>query len=166
MSDTVLDFIRAHAARAPEHPALVAARGGATRERISYAELVARVDALAARLRAAGVGRAQRCGLVARQGSGFIELALAIIAADACLVPIAEDHTGAVLESFAERARLHWIVLERDGGAERFEFVARAGVPALEGNGERDFAALRPAYLRFTSGAPCRGQPRAGRRAE
>ncbi|HKC49792.1 MAG TPA: long-chain fatty acid--CoA ligase, partial [Myxococcota bacterium] len=156
MSDTVHDFIRAHAARAPDDPALVAARGGATRERISYAELVARVDALAARLRAAGVAPAQRCGLVAHQGSGFIELALAIIAADACLVPIAEDHTGAVLESFAERARLHWIVLERDGGAEHFELVARAGVPALEGNGERDFAALRPAYLRFTSGTTSR----------
>lgn len=156
MSDTVLDFIRAHAARAPEHEALVAARAGATPERISYGELVARVDALAARLRGAGVGRAQRCGLVARQGTGFIELALAILAADACLVPIAEDHTGPVLESFAERARLHWIVLERDAGAGRFELVARAEVPPVDGKRERDFAGLRPAYLRFTSGTTSR----------
>jgi long-chain acyl-CoA synthetase len=156
MSDTVLDFIRAHAARAPSHPALLSARSGATPERIGYAELVARVDALAERLRAAGVERAQRCGLVARQGAGFVELALAILATDACLVPIAEDHTGAVLESFAERAALHWIVLEREGGPPRFELVARGPVPAVDGNGERDFAALRPAYLRFTSGTTSR----------
>ena len=156
MTDTVLDFIRAHAARAPGHEALVSARAGAGPERVHYGELVARVDGLAARLRAAGLRRAQRCGLVARQGAGFIELALAILAADACLVPIAEDHTGPVLESFAERAGLHWIVLEREGGADRFELVARGKVPPVDGHGERDFAALRPAYLRFTSGTTSR----------
>ncbi len=156
MTDTVLDAIRAHIVRAPEHPALIAARSGPTPERISYRELVTRVDALAARLRAAGVSPAQRVGLVARQGTGFIELALAILAADACLVPIADDHTGAVLESFAERAHLHWIVLEREDSAERFELVTRGEVPAVDGAAEREFAALRPGYLRFTSGTTSR----------
>jgi len=156
MSDTVLDFVRAWAARDPGHEALVSARAGATPERIAYGELVARVDALAARLRAAGLRRAERCGLVASQGAGFIELALAILAAEACLVPIAEDHKGAVLESFADRARLHWIVLERPGGAAGFELVSRGAVAAADRNGERDFAALRPAYLRFTSGTTSR----------
>ncbi|HTO52975.1 MAG TPA: long-chain fatty acid--CoA ligase [Myxococcota bacterium] len=153
MSETVLDHLRAHAARDPEHPALVAP--GAQPERTSYRALVERVDALAERLRAVGVTRAQRCGLVAAQGPGFIELALAILAADACLVPIAADHTGAVLDEFAERAKLHALVLERDG-TERFALVTRADVPAVDGKGERDFAALRPAYLRFTSGTTSR----------
>ena len=153
MSETVLDHIRAHAARAPEHAALVS--GGETTERVGYGELVARVDALAGRLRAAGVTRALRVGLVAAQGAGFVELALAIIAADACLVPIAPDHTGAVLDEFAERAHLHAIVLEREG-PERFELVTRSRVPAVDGAGEREFAALRPAYLRFTSGTTAR----------
>ncbi|MFI5315829.1 MAG: class I adenylate-forming enzyme family protein [Myxococcota bacterium] len=156
MSDTVLDFIRAHAAREPAHPALIVAGTGATAERVSYAELIGRVDALAARLRSAGVRPAQRCGLVARQGPGFIALALAILACQACLVPIADDHSGAVLEEFAERAGLHWIAFERDAGATRLELVARAKVRAVDGNGERDFAALRPAYLRFTSGTTSR----------
>ncbi|HTO71141.1 MAG TPA: class I adenylate-forming enzyme family protein [Myxococcota bacterium] len=156
MSATVLDHIRAHAARAPEHPALVVAgASGSTPRSVGYAELVARVDALAGRLRAAGVRHAQRCGLVARQGAGFIELALAILAADACLVPIADDYAGPVLDEFAERAFLHAIVLERPGDAE-FELVSRADVPAVDQNGERDFAALRPAYLRFTSGTTSR----------
>jgi acyl-CoA synthetase (AMP-forming)/AMP-acid ligase II len=152
---TVLDHIRAHAARDPAHPALVVAEPGATPRSVGYGELVARVDALAARLRAAGVRPAQRCGLVARQGAGFIELALAILAADACLVPIADDHAGAVLDEFAARSHLHWIALERPGEAD-FELVARRDVPAVDGNGERDFAALAPAYLRFTSGTTSR----------
>jgi len=156
MSDTVLDFVRAHAARDPRRAALVVAGGGATPKSVGYGELVDRVDALAARLRAAGVGRAQRCGLVARQGAGFIELALAILAVDACLVPIPDDYAGAVLDEFAALASLHWIALERAGGAEPFELVSRANVPAVDGNGERDFAALRPAYLRFTSGSTSR----------
>jgi len=115
MSGSVLELIRAHAARTPDPPALVVARSGEPEPlRIGYRELVARVAAFAGRLRAAGVGPAQRCGLVARQGAGFIELALAILAADACFVPIPDDHAGAVLDAFAERASLHWVVLERD----------------------------------------------------
>jgi long-chain acyl-CoA synthetase len=154
MSATVLDLIRAHAARAPEHPALVVARAGeAEPERIGYGELVARVDRLTARLLAGGVRPAQRTGLVARQGAGFIELALAILAADACFVPIPDDHAGAVLDAFAERASLHWVVLEREAD---FERLARPTPKAVDGNGERDFAALRPAYLRFTSGTTSR----------
>ena len=159
MSATVLDLIRAHAARAPEQPALVVARAGeAEPERIGYGELVARVDRLAVRLRAAGVRPAQRTGLVARQGAGFIELALAILAADACFVPIPDDYAGAVLEGFAERASLHQVALERADGAGRtdFELQARPTPKAVDAAGEREFAALRPAYLRFTSGTTSR----------
>ncbi|HXX47354.1 MAG TPA: class I adenylate-forming enzyme family protein [Myxococcota bacterium] len=151
---TALDWIRAHAARDPDHPALITAESGGSR-RVGYGELLRRVDALAAELRAGGVGRAQRCGLVARQGEGFIEVALAILAADACLVPIADDHAGPVLDEFAARASLHWIALERSG-RRALELVARRDVAAVDGNGERDFAALDPAYLRFTSGTTSR----------
>jgi len=156
VSASVVDLIRAQAARAPDHPALVVGgAAGAPTTRVSYAELIARVDALATELRGSGLGRAQRCGLVARQGRGFVELALAILACDACFVPIADDHTGAVLDAFAERAQLHALVLER-AGPSGFEHVARPQAQAVDGNGDRDFAALRPAYLRFTSGTTSR----------
>lgn len=156
MSETVVDLIRAHARRAPESAALVVSGGaGAAPERVSYRELVERVDALEAELRSAGVERAQRVGLVARQGRGFIELALAILSCRACLVPIADDHTGAVLEGFAERAQLHAIAIERES-APGFELVVRPQARAVDGNADRDFAALDPAYLRFTSGTTSR----------
>jgi long-chain acyl-CoA synthetase len=143
----VLDRIREHAEARPQHPALVAeAEGG--RRVVSYGALVARLEAGAGRLRAAGVGAGDRCGLVARQGAGFIEEALSILAAGACLVPIPDDHTGATLERFAERARLQHLVVEGEG------FACRrcSGAQALDGLAEEAFRALAPAYLRFTSG--------------
>ncbi|HVH08088.1 MAG TPA: AMP-binding protein [Myxococcota bacterium] len=147
---TVVDAIRANAARAGARPALVAARADApgTAQVVSYAELVLRVDALAARLRAAGLREGERCGLVAAQGQGFVVGALAILAAGGCMAPIPDDATDEANAELARRARLHWIAKESDG------FALRAG-PApgpVDGAGDAVFRALRPAYLRFTSG--------------
>jgi long-chain acyl-CoA synthetase len=139
----VLDAIRAYARTRPAHPALLCDRGGAS-EAISYAELVARFEAAAARLREAGLARGERCGLVARQGAGFVEHALAILAAGGCLVPIPDDATGSARERFADAARLHHLVAEEDGFASR-----RWGGALRE---EAQFRGLDPAYLRFTSG--------------
>jgi len=123
----VLDAIRAHARKHPARPALLADRVGAT-EAISYAELVARLDAGAERLRAAGLARGARCGLVARQGAGFVEHALAILAAGGCLVPIPDDATGRARERFADAAQLQHLVAEDDGFAcRRWGFAARRG---------------------------------------
>ena len=143
MTAPVLDAIRDHARAHPGSPALLADRGGAS-EAISYGELVARFDAGAARLREAGLARGERCGLVARQGAGFIEHALAILAAGGCLVPIPDDATGSARERFADAAQLQHLVAEEDG------FACRRWRGSLREEGE--FRALDPAYLRFTSG--------------
>jgi len=106
------------------------------------------MDAVAARLRAAGLREGERCGLVARQGAGFVAGALGILAAGACLVPIPDDATDEANDELARRARLHFVARETDG------FAPRAG-PApgpVDGAGDERFRALRPAYLRFTSG--------------
>jgi long-chain acyl-CoA synthetase len=109
---------------------------------------VRRFEAGAARLRAAGVRPGDRCGLVARQGAGFVEEALSILAAGACLVPVADDGSGPALERFAALAHLHHVVREADGFACR----SRSGAAPADGAGDEVFRALRPAYLRFTSG--------------
>lgn len=147
---TIVDQIREQARQRPAHPAIVVdGRQGETLESVTYAELVARFDARAGDLRGQGVAPSSRCGLVAQQGRGFVEAALAILAAEACLVPIPDDHTGKVLEAFVARARLHHLVRETSGSLSGRHFV---DVPAVDGDGERCFNALRPAYLRFTSG--------------
>jgi long-chain acyl-CoA synthetase len=140
---TALDAIRAHARAHPAQPALLADRGGAT-QAICYAELVAQLESHAARLHAAGLARGDRCGLIARQGAGFIEHALGILAAGGCLVPIPDDATGPARERFADAAQLQHVVAEDDG------FACRAWRGALRE--EAEFRALDPAYLRFTSG--------------
>ena len=150
---TVVDLIRERAALAPDQPALILDAGEGGIRIVSAAELVAVFTAHAERLRAQGVRAGDRCGLVARQGQGFIELALGILASDACLVPIPDDHRGAVFDAFLERATLHHVVEEEAAG---FRLRSRTQVQALDGAGDRAFRALHPAYLRFTSGTTSR----------
>ncbi|MDJ0786929.1 MAG: class I adenylate-forming enzyme family protein [Myxococcota bacterium] len=144
----VVDAIREIARRAPDHPAIRTARRGAPTETLGYAELVERMEAHAARLREAGVGAGERCGLVARQGPAFVEHALGILAAGGCLVPIPDDHRDAVLDAFLGRAGIERLVRESEGFA-----VETPDVKGPLGDAEeRAFRALGPAYLRFTSG--------------
>jgi long-chain acyl-CoA synthetase len=147
---TIVDRIREQASRAPEQPALCCDDGQGGSRIVSAAELVAIFEAHAKRLRAEGVGPGDACGLQARQGRGFIELALGILASGACLVPIPEDHRGAILEGFLERARLRQIVEEDETG-----FLLRRREPPAAAQ-DAAFRALRPAYLRFTSGTTSR----------
>ncbi len=143
---TVIDRIREQASRAPEHPALLVDDGQGGIRTVSAGELVGIFEAHAKRLRAEGVRPADRCGLLARQGRGFIELALGILASDACLVPIPDDHRGAVFDAFLERAKLHHVVEEEDGG-----FALRTLMPrAVDGGGDEAFRA-RCALLIFAS---------------
>lgn len=146
---TVIDRIREHAARAPDHPALVVDRAAEGSRAIGYGELLSRAD-LQARLYAdQGLRSGDRCGLLAPQGAGFVERALGILAAGGCLVPIPDDHRGSVLDAFLAQARLHHLVALEAAG----EVFRRLPEPAaVDGAGDADFRALAPAYLRFTSG--------------
>jgi long-chain acyl-CoA synthetase len=150
---TIVDLIRERATANPAQPALVTngrvEKPQRANEIVSYAELVGNFDAIAKRLRAEGLEPGDRCGLLARQGRRFVELALGILAADGCLVPIPDDHRGAVFDAFTRRAQLHRVVVDVDG---EFEHRAFPNVDAVDGSGDARYRALQPAYLRFTSG--------------
>jgi len=149
----IIDSIRARALADPAQPALVSngqvEKPPRANEVMGYAELVGSFDAIAKRLRAEGLAPGDRCGLLARPGRRFVELALGILAADGCLVPIPEDHTGAIFEEFARLAHLHRVVVDEDGELEHRAFP---DVAPVDGAGDRAFRSLAPAYLRFTSG--------------
>jgi len=151
---TVLDLVRAHARERPESPALVVARRDAGPDDVvSYARLVTRADAIADRLRAGGVAPGDRCGLVAKQGRAFVEGALGILAAGGCLAPIPEDTASRALEEHVREAHLHHLVTTLGvNGASEPQLVHVADVAPADGQGDVAFRALRPAYLRFTSG--------------
>lgn len=76
---------------APERPAVICADDG---ERISYGELAGRVEALAGRLRAAGVERGDRVALVLPNGPEFVEALLAIGALGAGAAPLNPGYTA------------------------------------------------------------------------
>jgi acyl-CoA synthetase (AMP-forming)/AMP-acid ligase II len=146
---SVLDAIRQQAVRRPSHPALLLDDGAGATRSVDYAELVGSVDAHAKRLASEGVRPGDRCGLQARQGRGFVELALGILAAEACLAPIPDDHCGPVLEDFVQRSRLHHFVREDEPG---FTLASYKDAASVDGDGDRTYRRMRPAYLRFTSG--------------
>lgn len=150
----VVDFIRKHAAQAPEHPAiLLDGEGKQVDACITYRELVARFDAVAARLRESGAKPGDRCGLLAKQGAGFVEGALGILAADLCFVPIPDGTQGAALEQAISDANLHHLLQEiAASDAAHFDLQSFHDVPAVDGQGDAIFRSLEPAYLRFTSG--------------
>jgi len=145
----VVDHIRKRAAEAPERPALVSDGPDGCAATLGYAELLERVDRRAADFRSAGVRVGDRCGLLAPQGATFVELALGVLAAGACLVPVSEDHQGPAFDAFAGRARLHSVVVATAAGAE-LRVLPDPG--AHDGVDDAEFRALAPAYLRFTSG--------------
>jgi len=152
---TVVDRIRARADAAPGHPALVVDEGSGGSRAVSYRDLVASAEVRAQRLRAAGLRAGERCGLVAPQGPGFVEHALGILAAGGCLVPIPDDHRGAILDGFAARARLHrLVVLAADAAEPSLRACPDPG--PVDGAGDEAFRALAPAYLRYTSGTTSR----------
>ena len=146
---TVVDRIRRHAAERPEHPALVVDDAAGGSRVVPYRELVAAAEAHARHFTAQGLRTADRCGLLAPQGPGFVERALGILVAGGCLVPIPDDHRGAILEAFAAQARLHHLVSEDAAGD---VFRSLPDPRPVDGANDEAFRALRPAYLRFTSG--------------
>jgi long-chain acyl-CoA synthetase len=146
---TIIDDIRARARARPSQPALLSDTGGGRTQTLSYAELVGNFDACAKRLTAEGVRPGDRCGLQARQGRGFVELGLGILAAGGCLAPIPDDHRGAILDEFTRRCRLHHLVSQADAS---FRIRSQTDVESVDGCGDREFHSLQPAYLRFTSG--------------
>ncbi|KAA9085342.1 Pls/PosA family non-ribosomal peptide synthetase [Microbacterium radiodurans] len=139
---TLLDVLRATAARHPEASALDDGSGA-----LSYRELMARVGRLATRLHEAGVGRGDRVGVRMPSGSQELYLSiLGILAAGAAYVPVDADDPD-------DRARLVFGeagvrgIIGGDG-----DFVPSAQFADSAGAGETS-AATAPAPL-FAGDAP------------
>jgi long-chain acyl-CoA synthetase len=163
----VLDHISENARLRPDHPAAI--EDGPHARVTTYAELVRNVERRAEALRAAGIRPAWRVGMIVPQGTAFLETALAILSAGACMVPIADDHPPATIADIVRRAHLHALLRAPHGSEPQIEIgngshELASGEPGLTpGSGilateplpddvERAFAATGPAYLRFTSG--------------
>lgn len=127
-------------------------------ECVSYAELDRRSGEVAAWLRAAGAARGARIGLRCRDGAGHVILALGILRAGCCLVPLAPELTPAERGEILSALSLGGVISGEkdeagprpvDAGGVGFSFRATGLHDSeLDGNMEGRF----PAFIRFSSG--------------
>ncbi|MFJ9952070.1 amino acid adenylation domain-containing protein [Kitasatospora sp. NPDC091207] len=86
-SPTVTDLFERQARATPDAPAVRSTDG-----ELSYAELDARADRLAHRLRGLGVARGVRVGVLLERGTGLLTALLAVLKADGVYVPLDPMH--------------------------------------------------------------------------
>jgi len=144
-------------------PALIAPDGVVT----TFAALAATVERTARALEEAGIAgshdRIPRVGLCCADGGAYLVLALALLRTGACLVPIPTELAPPERVDLARRVALDRLVtaeplpspagslvgrIEVDGLAAR----VADGPPTPPDFSERAFAALGPAFVRFSSG--------------
>ncbi|HEU4412527.1 MAG TPA: amino acid adenylation domain-containing protein [Polyangiaceae bacterium] len=137
-------------------------------ESLTYGEARARVAALAARLRAQGVGPGDVVGVLARKGAAAYLAAVAVVWLGAAYLPLNEAWPAARIAGFVEHCGARVVVADGPGRRRLEGALAAAIEPAPEGAAEAeglDLDALpenepgRLAYVIFTSGST--GVPKA-----
>ena len=154
------DLVHASAGRFPQRRAVTDAGTG---QSLTYADLDQEIERVRTFLLRVGVAPGQRIGLLAPNAVAYLPAAFGLLAAGACLVPIAANLTPTEVRKIASEVQVNGCLAWPEagpvvGGSDRhtlaggtcdgftFEWLARG----LEGP-----AALRrlnPAFIRFTSG--------------
>jgi long-chain acyl-CoA synthetase len=161
-----LNIVESIAARAEAQKTAVVADG----QRLSFGELLDRAAAVAAWLEASpGFRRTSvpRIGLACSNGLDYIALALGILKAGGCLVPIAGELTADERREVIERTALHGLLLgpQETWRADDCTAIREPGCgagwipldqPPLDC--EAEFIALNPAFIRFSSGTTGRSK--------
>jgi long-chain acyl-CoA synthetase len=141
-----------------ERPALMA--DGLT---LSFGDLLERVSEAAAWLdRCPGFRRdgVPRVGLACGNGVDYIVLALAILKAGGCLVPLADELTATERLEIIERTALCGMILgqgeswlrDEATGVEKSTGAAWVALETRDLENETEFGSLNPAFIRFSSG--------------
>jgi long-chain acyl-CoA synthetase len=139
----IVQLIRERAKSQPDQPAYIPYFAG---EAVTYRALIEQADQIASWLLRRGCRPRQRCGLKFAEGAGFLTHALGVLAAGLCLVPINPNWSIEDQEFVIDKAGLDWL-LTAESRLIRYPF----GRP-VDTNKDRHFAAVSPAYIRFTSG--------------
>jgi amino acid adenylation domain-containing protein len=151
---TVVEWIEAQAARTPDRPAVVCEG-----DTLTYAQLIARVHARAARLRSAGVGAEARVALLMARSADTVAWLLGAMRAGGAYLPLDPSTPIGRLRSVAADAGATVVVADDANAAA----AAELGIPILRatGDGGVDAAIESPsepidprrlAYVIYTSG--------------
>jgi long-chain acyl-CoA synthetase len=137
--------------------------------RVTFGELfeLARPVAAEIRRRAADTSRpCPRVGLQWPNGIDYIVLSMAILLADACLVPLAEELAEDERREIIQTTALDFVLRPAAGFGERADPTANPPVYQIDAVGaaaepafpEDAFQALAPAFIRFSSGTTGRSK--------
>jgi amino acid adenylation domain-containing protein len=156
-NQTIHGRFAAEAARRPDAIALVCGS-----ERLSYAELEQRANALARRLLAGGVQPGALVAVCAERGAGLVTAVLAILKAGAAYVPLDPGHPDERLAFMLADSRPAMLVTD---SAQQDRFDAALPLLCLDQAGDATSRAALPvagatdlAYVIYTSGST--GQPK------
>ncbi|MFF2555613.1 non-ribosomal peptide synthase/polyketide synthase [Nocardia sp. NPDC058058] len=163
---TLVDLVDAQVAATPNAAALLSADGETA---LDYAEFDARVNRLARRLIADGVGPEQTVVLAMRRSVELVIAMYAVVKSGAAYVPIDPDHPAdriayivetaapaAVLTTVADGIPFETVVPVHE--VDRLDTTAYSAAPIVDGERVRPLRAHNPAYLIFTSGST--GKPK------
>ena len=163
-------MVRRAAERFPEHPAIEQEKGSLT-----YRELLARVDGLAAALRAAGAGPGELVAVLADRPADVIVSLLAVLETGGAFVPLDPEFPAVTFPAVLGEVQPRWWLVApglletagrlRDAHRVTAELIPIAQPPGPAGAAlaalERDPDAL--CYVYFTSGSTGRPKGIAGR---
>ena len=130
--------------------------------RMTYGELFAGVERLAAKLDALGMGRGCRVAVFADDGMEYVTVSLAIMKLRAVIVPVSLSHSFDDIAGVMDRMDVRWLISVQppdDFGAA----VPLPGEPVhrrtlfiqereTRGEDHPEFVACNPAFVRFSSG--------------
>jgi len=137
---TLHDLLEERAARQPDAPALIC-----TDQAVSYASLARRSRAVATALRARGLRRGERVGILMNNRAEFIEALFGASAAGATVVPFSTWSTRQELQFLLDDSGIHTLFALPRFGREDFVASLAALVPEVAAGGWRSarFPALR-----------------------
>jgi len=142
---TIHGLVADQAERTPEALAVIAGR-----DRLTYRELIERVDELADRLRAAGIGPEDRVGVSLPRSADLVVALLGVMAAGAAYVPLDPGYPA---------ERIAYMVEDSGASLVLTDVSATSPLSRPGGRGwERGPGGEGPAYVLYTSGST--GRPK------
>ena len=154
------DFLTSSAAKFSSRAAVSDVRSGRS---LSYGQLAAEAERVAAFLIAQGVEPGQRIALMAPNGLAYLPAAFGLLAAGACVTPLATNltptETTRVMEEIEVNGCLSWPKADPPASWESATSMAGGVCDGFTfrwidrgTGGPAELARLNPAFIRFTSG--------------